>query len=195
MKVTKRVQERTLKRQWGAFLIDAENPERAISEMFNVKSVDIDWDSGEVYLGAPVNIYMSEEQKASMLKFYGFNEERKSMKKKNTIIEVTEDVTINDEVILEKGDKVEVIESAKTEPTKESVTISERALKEDDYKKVLPEFIAFIDSAKEKGVGYLAQDLQFLFQDVQRRYLQSEESTLVSDLFFDLMGRLDDWTY
>lgn len=104
-------------------------------------------------------------------------------KQNNEVIEIPADVKINEDTILEKGDKIEVL----------GKKVEEERLTEDDYKEVLPEFARFVAEAKQKGISYLASDLIELFVAVQRSSLETGEGTEVAEMFSDLYMALDRW--
>jgi len=80
---------------------------------------------------------------------------RKVEKKKGKVIEIQADVKINEGVILEKGDKIEVLDKK----------VEEKKLTEDHFLSQLgPEFSALLtDAYDQRGVAYVAKDLTELF--------------------------------
>jgi hypothetical protein len=76
------------------------------------------------------------------------NKEEK--KQDSMVIELTNDVRINEDTILEPGDKIEILDKEKVEENKK--------LKEDDYKKIRNEFANFVEQAGSKGTEYFAND-------------------------------------
>lgn len=122
----------------------------------------------------------------SPLEFYNsVMSESKKGKQENEVIEIKDDVKVSEDTILEKGDRIEILDKEKVE---------EQKLKESDdyyanYAVLLP-FDDFVTSAYAKGgIEYLASDMQELFDEI----IDNNQGNKVTALFEDLKSTLNKW--